>query len=179
MVTARAIFSCQEFSSFFPLSRPEQILFSLFRVSSFRMNYGSALAWPQEDARKVPGQSTGVGALSGTFPGTPPSGQSRDVGADWRRPKDSNRKRGIGAPATDPSNPRPGAAFQRPPGRRRPRTLTPSGAGRDRWRRGRRLRLGSAAASRPATRPQGRRPARGSEPRGGGGGLASMARGSG
>lgn len=65
------IFSCQEFSSFFPLNGPEQILFSLFQVSSFRMNYGSALAWPQEDARKVPGQSRGVGALSGTFPGTP------------------------------------------------------------------------------------------------------------
>lgn len=57
--------------------------------------------------------------------------------------------------------------------------LTESGAGRDRWERGRRLRLDSAAASRPATSPQGRRPARGSELRGGGGGLASMARGSG
>lgn len=67
-----------------------------------------------------------------------------------------------------------------PPGRRRrPRALTESGAGRDRWERGRRLRLDSAAASRPATSPQGRRPARGSELRGGGGGLASMARGSG
>lgn len=57
--------------------------------------------------------------------------------------------------------------------------LTESGVGRDRWGRGRRLRLCAAAASRPATRPQGRRPAHGSEPRGGGGGLASMARGSG
>lgn len=57
--------------------------------------------------------------------------------------------------------------------------LIESGVGRDRWGRGERLRLGSAAAFRAATRPQGRRPARGSEPRGGGGGLASMARGSG
>lgn len=32
------------------------------------------------------------------------------MGADWRRPKDSNRKRWIGAPARDPSHPRPGAA---------------------------------------------------------------------
>ena len=78
------IFSCQELSSFSPLNGPEQILVSPFQVASFRMNYGSALAWPQEDAREVPGQSRGVGALSGTFPGTPPPpprGQHKDAGS--------------------------------------------------------------------------------------------------
>lgn len=43
------------------------MLSSLLQVSS-----GSALARAQEDASKVPGQWRGVGALSSTFPGTPP-----------------------------------------------------------------------------------------------------------
>lgn len=37
-----------------PLNGPEQILSSLLKVVSFRMNYGSALARPEEDVRKVP-----------------------------------------------------------------------------------------------------------------------------
>lgn len=77
------ILSCQEFSSFSPLNGPEQILFSRFQVSPFRMNYGSALAWPQKDAREVPGQWRGVGACPARFrgpPPPPPSGQRKDAG---------------------------------------------------------------------------------------------------
>lgn len=42
--------------------------------------------------------------------GDPPYGQRKDAGSDWSRLMGSARKRGPGAPAGDPSHPRPGAA---------------------------------------------------------------------
>lgn len=154
--------------------------------SSFSMNYGSpgpATGGRTQSSRAVRGVCARGRRVSGEPPPAPPRPpDSARMWDPWRSRMDPARKNGIWAPAGNPSHrAQESPPLLSPPGRRRPpqRTLTESGVGRDRRGRGRRLRLGAAAASRPATRPQGRRPARGSEPRGGGGGLASMARGSG
>nr|XP_024648567.1 uncharacterized protein LOC112426618 [Macaca nemestrina] len=81
------------------------------------MNSGSALAWSQEDARKVPGQSRGVGARAGMFPGIPsPRRTRKDAQSNCRRPQASTRKRGLraegsGSPGScsAPGPPRPGS----------------------------------------------------------------------
>lgn len=153
-------------------SSPRQI-----QTAPSRSNQGTAPAWPPEPARQVPRQSRGVGTPTPHVSGEPPRRPPRHDPQRLRMRGPNADARGLrperGARARAPAPPS-GAPGRRRPTHRARRWAGPRGRGR-----GRRLRLGSAAASRPATSPQGRRPARGSEPRGGGGGLASMARGSG
>lgn len=139
------------------------------------------LAAPWPEPRRTQAKFLGSGEGSAPYParfrGPLPPTPRKDAGSDCTRTEGLHPEKRD--PGICPIRSRSRPAFRSPPGRRRSRALTESGAGRDLWGRGRQLRLSSAAMSRPATRPQGRRPAHGSKPRGGGGGLASMARGSG
>lgn len=120
------------------------------------------------------GRPLGVeAAFPGTLPSPPPAPRTAQDVESLEKPDGScPEKEGFG----HPSHPRPGTAAPSPEpvGVAAARPLTESSVGAVRWGRGlQRLRLGAATASRPATRPQGHRPARGLEPRGGGGGLTS------
>lgn len=145
-----------------PLNGPEQIQSSLLKVVSFRMNYGSALARPGEDVHKVPACLCPA--------------RFRDPLPLSTRPGCTSRRRSSGQdPGTAPTRGR-----ATPPSRALP---TAAGANAYRARRWAGPR-GTRTAAPPQHRggvsarrsPQGRRPVRCSKPRGGGGGLASMAR---